>query len=131
MPLHAGNGTDKGGNDVKVRFFKDDTNLHAVWDSGLIDQDQLSYSELSRWMFARITPDQCRDWRVTDPKVWIGESAAIRDRLYPPPPAVPGKPIRLGNDYVFAWEATRDARLEQGGVRLAAYLDALFAGKPL
>ena len=131
MPLHAGNGTDKGGNDVKVKFFKDDTNLHAVWDSGLIDQDQLSYSELSRWLFARITPDQRRDWRVTDPKVWIGESAAIRDRLYPPPPAVAGESIRIGNDYVFAWTATRDQRLEQGGVRLAAYLDALFAGRPL
>ncbi len=131
MPLHAGNGTDKGGNDVKVIFNREPTNLHAVWDSGLIDQDQLSYTELSRWLFARITPDQRRDWRVTDPRVWIGESAAIRDRLYPPPPAIAGEPVKLGNDYVYAWTATRDARLEQGGVRLAAYLDALFAGKPL
>jgi len=131
MPLHAGNGTDKGGNDIKVRFFRDNTNLHAVWDSGLIDQDQLSYSELSRWLFARITPAQRALWRVIDARVWIGESAAIRDRVYPPPPASADEPVQLGNDYVYAWTATRDLRLEQGGVRLAAYLDALFAGKPL
>lgn len=130
MPLHAGNGTDKGGNDVKVRFFRDATNLHAVWDSGLIDQEHLSYSELANWLFPRITADQRRDWRVTDPKVWIGESAALRDRIYPTPPATAGDPIVLGNAYVFAWTASRDLRLEQGGVRLAAYLDALFAGTP-
>ncbi len=131
MPLHAGNGSDKGGNDVKVIFNREPTNLHAVWDAGLIDQDQLSYTDMTRWLFARITRDQRRDWRVTDPKVWIGESAAIRDRLYPPPATVPGDPIRLGFDYVYAWTATRDTRLEQGGVRLAAYLDALFAGRGL
>lgn len=130
MPLHAGNATDKGGNDVKVHFFREESNLHAVWDSGLIDQDQLSFTELAGWLLPRITPAQRRDWRVTDPRIWIGESAALRDRLYPKPPA-PGEPIVLGNAYVFAWTASRDLRLEQGGVRLAAYLDALFAGKPL
>ncbi len=98
--------------------------------SGLIDQDQLSYTELTAWLFRRITPGQRRDWRVTDPRVWIGESAALRDRIYPAPPA-DGQPVKLGFDYVYAWTAARDLRLEQGGVRLAAYLDALFAGKPL
>jgi hypothetical protein len=131
QPLHAGNGTDKGGNDIKVTFNREPTNLHAVWDSGLIDQEQLSYSEMAKWLFARITRDQRRDWRVTDPKIWIGESAGIRDRLYPPPAEKPGEPVKLGFDYIYAWTATRDVRLEQGGVRLAAYLDALFAGKPL
>ncbi len=131
QPLHAGNGTDKGGNDVKVTFNRESTNLHAVWDSGLIDQEQLSYSEFAAWLLPRITTAERRDWRVTDPKVWIGESAALRDRIYPAPPTTPGEPAKLGFDYVYAWTADRDLRLEQGGVRLAAYLDALFAGKPL
>ncbi len=131
QPLHAGNGSDHGGNDVKVVFNREATNLHAVWDSGLIDQEQLSYSELARWLFARITPAERRDWRVTDPRAWIGESATLRDRIYPAPAATPGEPVKLGYDYIFAWTAARDLRLEQGGVRLAAYLDALFAGTPL
>jgi hypothetical protein len=145
QPLHAGNGTDKGGNDVKVLFNREATNLHAVWDSGLIDQEQLSYSEMAAWLFARVTPADRRDWRVTDPMVWIGESVALRDRIYPAAvadprdaaapgaadkPAAPGRPD-LGFAYVYTWTASRDRRLEQGGVRLAAYLDALFAGAPL
>jgi len=131
QPLHAGNGTDKGGTDAKVSFNREPTNLHAMWDSGLIDQEQLSYSEMAKWLIARITRDERRDWRVTDPAAWIGESASLRDRIYPPSPEKPGEPIKLGYDYIFAWTATRDLRLEQGGVRLAAYLDAVFAGKPL
>ena len=114
-----------------MTFNREATNLHAVWDSGLIDQDQLSYSELATWLFARITPAARRDWRVTDPAVWIAESVALRDRVYPGPAATPGEPARLGFDYVYAWTASRDLRLEQGGVRLAAYLDALFAGDAL
>jgi hypothetical protein len=129
QPLHVGNGTDKGGNDVKVIFQREPTNLHAVWDSGLIDQEQLSYTEMANWLRARITRADRRDWRTADPLVWIGESAAIRDRIYPPP-APAGEPIKLGFDYIYAWTPTRDLRLEQGGVRLAAYLDWVFARHP-
>ncbi len=130
QPFHAGNGTDKGGNDVKVTFQREATNLHAVWDSGLIDQEQLSYSEMARWLGARITPADRTAWRTADPLVWIAESAALRDRIYPAPPEKPGEPVKLGFDYIYAWTPARDLRLEQGGVRLAAYLDWLFARRP-
>ena len=45
QPLHVGNGKDRGGNDVKLEFFWEMSNLHRVWDSGLIDRKQLSYTE--------------------------------------------------------------------------------------
>ncbi len=129
QPLHAGNGTDKGGNDVKVTFLREPTNLHAVWDSGLIDQEQLSYTEMANWLTARITRADRATWRDPNPLTWIAESAAIRDRIYPPA-APAGEPIKLGFDYIYAWTPTRDLRLEQGGVRLAAYLDWVFARHP-
>ncbi|UAJ10313.1 S1/P1 nuclease [Glacieibacterium megasporae] len=139
QPLHAGNGTDKGGNDVKVIFQREPTNLHAVWDSRLIDQEQLSYTEMANWLNARITRADRAKWRDPNPLTWIGESAAIRDRIYPEAPksdagkpdaGKPGEPIKLGFDYIYAWTPTRDLRLEQGGVRLAAYLDWVFARHP-
>lgn len=37
QPLHASNNNDRGGNAVRVRFNGSDTNLHAVWDNGIID----------------------------------------------------------------------------------------------
>ena len=122
QPLHAGNGTDKGGNDVSVTFAGKPTNLHAVWDSGLVDEEQLSYSEMADWLGARITPRDVRAWSTTDPGVWITESAALRDRIYP----AKGE-TSLSFRYVFDHSAQMELRLEQGGVRLAAYLNRLFA----
>eukprot|EP00298_Acanthocystis_sp_HF-20_P006213 c16137_g1_i1.p2 GENE.c16137_g1_i1~~c16137_g1_i1.p2 ORF type:complete len:306 (-),score=133.48 c16137_g1_i1:30-947(-) len=36
QPLHAGFGSDKGGNGIKVEYFSKQTNLHAVWDTPLV-----------------------------------------------------------------------------------------------
>ena len=33
QPLHVGNGTDKGGNDIKLKYFWKSSNLHRVWRS--------------------------------------------------------------------------------------------------
>ena len=38
---------DRGGNDIKVKWFGKVTNLHRVWDSQIIDSHQMSYTELS------------------------------------------------------------------------------------
>ncbi|MBB3693881.1 S1/P1 nuclease [Sphingomonas sp. BK580] len=124
QPLHTGNGTDRGGNDRKVTFFGRATNLHTVWDSGLVDDEQLSFTEMSAWLGARVTPAEARDWATTDPRVWIAESAALRDRIYP----------AAGQDtlsYAYVYENTprMELQLEKGGVRLAAYLNQLFAAR--
>src|SRR5664279_2381701 len=36
QPLHAGDRGDRGGNDVKLTFLGQQSNLHSVWDSGLL-----------------------------------------------------------------------------------------------
>lgn len=36
MPLHVGNGVDQGGNFCRVFFQNSKSNLHAVWDEGMI-----------------------------------------------------------------------------------------------
>lgn len=124
QPLHVGNGTDHGGNDVKLTFFNAPTNLHAVWDSGIIDQEQLSYSEYAAWLTPRITRQKLRQWWTADPRVWIAESQALRGGVYP-------KGTAISYDYVFVHKATVEQRLEQAGVRIAAYLNALFAPRAM
>lgn len=45
-PMHAGRLSDLGGNRTKVMWFRDETNLHSVWDSKMIDSARKwSYSE--------------------------------------------------------------------------------------
>ncbi|WDI30039.1 S1/P1 nuclease [Hyphococcus flavus] len=120
QPLHAGNGTDRGGNDFEVTYFGRETNLHAVWDSGMIDGEQLSYSEMTEWLVQKITPEEAADWMDINPVVWAAESAAIRDTIYPADPE-----LRYG--YVFNHIDTVKLRLSQAGVRIAAYLNVVLA----
>lgn len=120
QPFHAGNGRDKGGNDVAISFFGEPTNLHALWDSGLIARNGLSFSEYAGWLDRRIAPADIVLWWSADPAVWIAESAALRDGLYPARPD-------LSFAYAFAQQPVVDRRLQQAGIRIAAYLDRLFA----
>lgn len=45
QPMHLGHVEDRGGNGVKVNWFREPVNLHIVWDESLIEYQQLSYTE--------------------------------------------------------------------------------------
>ena len=119
QPFHAGNGTDRGGNDVKLKFFWEDSNLHRVWDSGLIDRQKLSYTEWTNKLSSKISSQQAKEWMQIDPKVWIAESAKVRAGLYP-------AKDKISWDYQYQTIPIVKRRLQMGGVRIAAYLNALF-----
>lgn len=138
QPLHVGKCCDKGGNDVKVSWFGKPTNLHAVWDSQLVDDEQLSFSELAAKLERHISPKDVVEWWDANPRDWISESAEIRDTLYPtkadlPRPPKGKKKLKngalpdLSYTYVYKFTPLMERRLSQGGVRLAAYLNAVFA----
>jgi hypothetical protein len=119
QPLHAGRPGDRGGNDVKVTWFGRPTNLHSVWDSALVDEEQLSFTEWAERLNRHTDPDEVIAWWVENPIVWIAESAQIRDTIYPADP-------ELGYDYIYQHTPVVKRRLAQAGVRLAAYLNELF-----
>lgn len=47
QPMHVGLEEDRGGNDFKVQWFYNDSNLHSVWDREMIDSYGMSYTELA------------------------------------------------------------------------------------
>jgi len=139
QPLHVGKCCDKGGNDVKVTWFGKPTNLHSVWDSQLVDDEQLSFTEMASKLERHISPADVVKWWDINPRDWISESAEIRDTVYPTKTDMPkptkgkkpkkGEPVLpdLSYSYVYRFTPVMERRLSQGGVRLAAYLNALFA----
>jgi hypothetical protein len=139
QPLHVGKCCDRGGNDVKVTWFGKPTNLHAVWDSELPDEEQLSYSELAQKLERHMSDRQLIQWWDINPRDWISESGELRDSLYPTAADVPkpkkgqkvkkGQPVLpdLSYSYVYRFTPLMEQRLAQAGVRLAAYLNAIFA----
>jgi len=135
MPLHVGRPGDRGGNDVRVQWFDlPQQNLHWVWDEGIILKQQLSFSEYAERLERRMTPAEVVEWWNVEPAVWMDESAALRDRLYPATSEEAGlgtreSPVRLSWQYAYDWTPSTELRLQQAGVRLAAYLDWVFAGE--
>lgn len=122
QPMHAGNGSDRGGNDITVSFFDELTNLHSVWDAEIIDRQKLSYTEWSDWLNAKISPEDITAWAASGPADWADESAELRKQVYPPETA-----RDLSYQYVYDNLGIIRTRLSQGGIRLAAYLDDAFA----
>lgn len=125
QPLHAGDGTDRGGNDLKVLFFWEGSNLHRVWDSGLIDRQQLSYTEWTHWLQRKISDEDIARWNSVRPEDWVAESAAIRDTIYPDP-STNGEMVSINWEYQYQHISTVKRRLQMAGVRLALYLNQAF-----
>jgi hypothetical protein len=118
QPLHVGRGDDHGGNDVLVLWFDEPTNLHAVWDSKIIDSRELSFSELAD-LLDHATPEQLREWQGTGPLDWARESQALRAACYELGDR------RLSVRYVHDHWPTVQRRLLQAGVRLAGQVNRL------
>ena len=120
QPLHVGNGTDKGGNDVKVKFFYSKSNLHRVWDSGMIDKQQLSYTEYAEWIDVT-TSDEVEKWQAATVMNWMEESVSYRESIYDLP-----EDKNLSYKYVHDHIYQVNLRLLQAGVRLAGILNEIY-----
>src|SRR3982751_5397933 len=92
QPLHVGKCCDRGGNEVKVSWFGKASNLHSVWDSQMVDDEQLSFTELAAKLERHTSSQDVIDWWDINPRDWISESAQIRETVYPAP--VPKKAAR-------------------------------------
>jgi hypothetical protein len=127
QPLHVGKCCDKGGNDVKVKWFGRDLNLHSVWDSALVDEQQLSFTEMTAKLQRHTSNADVIKWWDVNPRDWMSESAQFRDTIYPRPSSDPKMAPELSYSYVYQNTPIMELRLKQAGVRLAAYLNALYA----
>ncbi|MGB5982767.1 MAG: S1/P1 nuclease [Nonlabens sp.] len=120
QPLHTGLKEDKGGNDFQVRWFRDGTNLHSVWDSKIIDSYGMSYSELavnmvplSRKQYKKMSSGSHRDW-LKDSREQVKDIYANVE-----------EGDKLGYAYMYKYTETMKSQLQKGGVRLAALLNDL------
>ena len=121
QPLHTGHAEDKGGNDIKVNWFGTPTNLHSVWDSQLIDFQQLSYTEYAA-NINHATPAEIAQWQKAPVSMWIFESSEIANILY--------TEVKQGDTLTYKYNFnhldTLNRQLLKGGVRLAGLLNEIF-----
>lgn len=126
QPMHVSHKEDKGGNNIQVRFEDKGTNLHALWDSKLIDHQGWSIQEMTS-RYDKATPAQIKKLQSAKPMEWLYESYLISSRLYDEAAATKN----LGDDYYNSHIDIVEQRIEQAGIRLAGVLNTIFSEAPV
>ncbi|MEJ1238642.1 S1/P1 nuclease [Chryseolinea sp. T2] len=119
MPLHVGGGTDRGGNDVRVTWFRTDSNLHRVWDSDMIDDTRLSYTELAESV-NNVDDAAIKRMQSTNVRDWANESMNYRQQVYAYGDG------RLGYAYSYRNFPLIRTRIQEAGIRLAGLLNDIY-----
>ncbi len=135
QPLHAGFADDRGGNTWQLQAFDKGTNLHALWDSGLLREIEPNAVLLAARLGAADLAIRSSTPRPTPtpsfgfaPAVWAQQSCRIVSRadFYPP--------RELPAAYAPTFGPVVQQQLRDAGLRLAATLNAALAarvgGKP-
>src|SRR5687767_2752033 len=99
QPLHCGDNHDRGGNDVAVQLAGRPSNLHSVWDSGLLGR--IGTEEQLLPGLAKESAKRAKKWRKGTVEDWAGEAhKAAKKKVYGKlPKATPGTPFILHADY--------------------------------
>jgi hypothetical protein len=121
QPLHVSNNNDRGGNEIAVTFMGYKTNLHAVWDTGIIEPavrgDERGYAI---GLAQAITPDELVQWRAGDPVSWANECYRIAvSSIYNELPHSGNLP----ENYEANALPIVNQQLQRAGVRLARVLN--------
>ncbi len=128
QPMHVGKNNDYGGNKISVLFFDDKTNLHSVWDSGIIDQEGLSFTEFSDFVDKHTAPMK-KTWQKSTTREWAEESVKKREliynTLYDNTDRDSGLPS-LSYNYQHDFLPVVEERLGAAGYRAAAVLNSIF-----
>jgi len=123
MPLHVGTGNDRGGNQVDVNWFWESSNLHRVWDSGMINESQLSYTELSNAV-DYTSEEKIKTLQNSSVLDWAQESMQLRKQVYQIP-----ENRDINYEYMYRNWDTVQKRLRRAGVRLAGVLNKIYGGE--
>ena len=123
QPLHCSDNDDRGGNAISVEFDGTTTNLHAVWDSGILEPavkgDERAYALR---LAQSITPRRAARWRRGSTVDWANESYRIAATV------IYGRLSHTAGVLPASYEASAlpivNEQHEKAGVRLAMVLNA-------
>ncbi|PKQ46301.1 S1/P1 nuclease [Confluentibacter flavum] len=121
QPLHVALEEDRGGNDFKLQWFYNDTNLHSVWDSKMIDDYGMGYLELAN-NEDYLTKDDIQELQKGTVIDWVNDTHKLTRDVYAN--VKPGDNLRY--EYSYKYMNVARKQIQIAGVRLAKILNELF-----
>ena len=123
QPLHTGRAADYGGSKIKLKFKgrkaeQTNTNLHVLWDTNMIDDFKMSYTELSDYLQSYKEVD----FNQGNAVCWANESHTLVNKIY----SEVEEGQYLSYDYLYSNFYIVKQRLFQAGIRLANLLNSIY-----
>ena len=117
QPMHLGRLSDRGGNDVMVKWFGRDIRLHQLWDTQMLEGQKFSYSEYSRYLKDKFAKQKkvIKNQSMVD-AIWA--TYLLRNKIY----AYDYADLRAYN-YMYDFNKDMDLQLFRAGMQLANLLN--------
>ncbi|TDW96309.1 S1/P1 nuclease [Dinghuibacter silviterrae] len=125
QPMHVSRAEDKGGNTIQLNYDGQGTNLHALWDSKLIDHGGLNDEQLAA-QYDHIPSATIKEWQHASMIQWMWESYQITARLYTEVDQMKNRTVP--DAYYDAHIPIVKERIQMAGIRLAGLLNQIFSG---
>jgi hypothetical protein len=121
QPLHSTDNHDRGGNDVRLDFFGRNSNLHSVWDSGLLSRMPAENELFAAWS-KDLSNSHAKKWGRGTPRGWAEQThkagvQVVYGKLPKDHPAVTPQYEKLAQPLIRQ-------QIERAAARLAATLNA-------
>ncbi|MCD7970090.1 MAG: S1/P1 nuclease [Alistipes sp.] len=121
-PMHAGRKTDLGGNQLKVKWFGSDTNIHSVWDTALI-------KSVRKWSYIEwrdnldiLSKEEKARLAAGTPLDWMNETVNVCKHIY----LNVEEGENLSWDYMYYNFPVLELQLQKAGYRLARILNEIY-----
>jgi len=121
-PMHIAHEDDLGGNRVRMQWFDRSVNLHSVWDDQLIESQGYSYTEYADFLMAvyGAERDEIQD---ASRGALLLRTYRVTEGIYDYQRTFDGNTWH----YIYRWHGACERQLFTAGVRLAQYLNRLYA----
>ena len=124
-PMHAGRLSDRGGNKTKVKWFGQQTNIHSVWDSKMIESAR-------KWSYSGWVEQLDRTDKKFKKEVmrgtyeeWFNATVENAALIYKYVENLGDNP-KLSYQFIYDFSPMLEQQLLLGGYRLAYVLNSIF-----
>jgi hypothetical protein len=118
QPLHVGYGDDKGGNTMQINFNSKGTNLHSLWDSGIIEYKKITLTDCLN--VNKYSKKEIRTLQNINVVNWATDSRTYLPQVY----KTGGN--KINDDYVDSSVPIIENQILKAGIRLAGVLNQVF-----
>lgn len=120
-PMHIAHMDDRGGNDVRMKWFREETRLHTVWDTHLIESQGYSYTEYADKLERDFKGIKKVIEQMSDEELLI-DSYHMTDAIYKYQEVWDGNTYH----YIYTWKQPMERQLYVAGIRLAKLINKIY-----